>query len=92
MSVSISQWSGGYTATFTVAAGSAAINGWTVAATLPAGSAITNSWNASTSATSGTVQFGSLSYNGSIGAGQSTQFGYQGTGTGSGMTPACTAH
>jgi hypothetical protein len=91
VSVSINQWSGGYTATFTVTAGSAAINGWTVAATLPAGSAITNSWNASASGTTGTVQFGNLSYNGSVSAGQSAQFGYQGTGTGSGMTPACSA-
>jgi hypothetical protein len=58
---------------------------------LPAGSAITNSWNTAASGTSGTVQFTNLSYNGSISAGQSTQFGYQGTGTGTGMTPACTA-
>jgi len=91
VSLSINQWSGGYTATFTVSAGSAPVSGWTVSTTLPAGSAITNSWNASASGTSGTVQFGNLSYNGSIGAGQSTQFGYQGTGTGGGMTPTCSA-
>jgi endoglucanase len=91
VSVSVNQWSGGYTATFTVTAGSSAISGWTVSTTLPAGSAITNSWNAAPSGTSGAVQFTNLSYNGSISAGQSTQFGYQGTGTGGGMTPTCSA-
>jgi hypothetical protein len=91
VSVSINQWSGGYTATFTVVAGSSAISGWTISTTLPAGSAITNTWNASPSGTSGAVQFTSMSYNGSIGAGQSIQFGYQGTGTGGGMTPTCSA-
>lgn len=91
MSVSINQWSGGYTATFTVSAGSSPISGWTVSTTLPSGSAITNSWNAVPSGTSGTVQFSNESYNGSLGGGQSTQFGYQGSGSGAGMTPTCSA-
>ena len=91
MSVSLDQWSGGYNATFTVTAGSSSISHWTVSTTLPSGSSITNSWNASPSGTTGTVHFTNLSYNGSLGASQSTQFGYQGTGTGAGMTPTCSA-
>jgi hypothetical protein len=74
-----------------VTAGSAAINGWTVATTLPSGASITNAWNVNRSGTSGAVQFTNVSYNGSVAAGQSTEFGFQGTGTGTGMTPTCTA-
>ena len=89
--VSLNQWNGGFVATVRVTAGSAAINGWTVAMTLPSGASITNSWNVTRSGTSGAVQFTNVSYNGSVAAGQSTEFGFQGTGTGSGMNPTCTA-
>ncbi|WP_460845318.1 glucuronyl esterase domain-containing protein [Phytohabitans suffuscus] len=89
--VSLNQWTGGFVATIRVTAGSAAISGWTVAATLPSGASVTNHWNANRTGTSGNVQFTNVSYNGSIGAGQSTAFGFQGTGTGTGLTPTCTA-
>jgi cellulase/cellobiase CelA1 len=89
--VSLNQWTGGFVATVRVTAGSAAINGWTVAMTLPSGASITNSWNVTRSGTSGAVQFTNVSYNGSVAAGQSTEFGFQGTGTGTGMNPTCTA-
>jgi hypothetical protein len=59
--------------------------------TLPAGASITNTWNASPSGTTGTVRFNNVSYNGSIAAGQSTDWGFQGTGTGTGMTATCAA-
>ena len=42
MSVSINQWTGGYTATFTVSAGPSPVSGWAVSTILPAGSAIVN--------------------------------------------------
>jgi Cellulose binding domain len=90
-SVSVNQWNGGFVATVTVTAGSAPINGWTVAMTLPAGASITNAWGADRGGNAGAVQFTNVTYNGAIAAGQSTDFGYQGTGTGTGMTPACTA-
>lgn len=91
MSVSVNQWSGGFTASVTVTAGSAGINGWTVTITLPGGAAITGAWNAQASGTSGTVRFTNVSYNGHVGAGQSTNFGFQGTGTGPGATATCAA-
>lgn len=90
-SVSVNQWTGGFVATVRVTAGSAAIGGWTVSVTLPGGASVTNVWNANRSGNSGTVQFTNVNYNGSIGAGQSTEFGFQGTGTGTGMTPTCAA-
>ncbi|BCJ47884.1 hypothetical protein GCM10010168_22430 [Actinoplanes ianthinogenes] len=80
--ISLNSWTGGYVATVTVKAGSSAITGWTVTTTLPSGSAVTNSWSATGSGTTGTVTFTNVSYNGSVAAGASTQFGFQGTGTG----------
>ena len=90
-SVSINQWPGGFVATVRVTAGSSQVNGWTVAMTLPPGAGITNAWNANRTGTTGTVQFTNVSYNGSIAAGQATEFGFQATGTGAGMTPTCSA-
>ncbi|MEU8165883.1 glycoside hydrolase family 6 protein [Micromonospora sp. NPDC049004] len=81
-SVAVNQWSGGFTASVTVTAGSADINGWTATITLPSGTAITGTWNAQASGTSGIVRFTNVGYNGHVGAGQSTNFGFQGTGTG----------
>jgi hypothetical protein len=85
-SVSVNQWQGGFTASVNVTAGSSAIQGWTVTMNLLAGAAITNTWNASPSGSSGTVRFTNVSFDGSVGAGQTTNFGFQGTGTGQGMT------
>jgi endo-1,4-beta-xylanase len=90
-SVSLNQWNGGFVATVRVTAGSAAINGWSVGMTLPSGAAVSNVWNAAGSGTTGAVRFGNVSYNGRVGAGQSTEFGFQGTGTATGVTPTCTA-
>lgn len=90
-SVSLNSWTGGFVATVRVTAGSAGTNGWTVGLTLPSGATVTNAWNAERSGNTGAVQFRNVSYNGRLGAGQSTEFGFQGTGTASGMTPTCTA-
>jgi lysophospholipase L1-like esterase len=90
-SVSLNQWNGGFVATVRVTAGSAPVNGWTVSMTLPSGASVTNAWNVNRSGNSGAVQFTNVAYNGAIPAGQSVEFGYQATGTGAGMTPACAA-
>lgn len=83
--VSVNQWSGGFTASIDVTAGAAAIHGWTVSVSLPTGAAVTNTWNATASGT-GPTRFTNVSYDGSLSAGQTTNFGFQGTGTGQGMT------
>jgi len=88
---SLNQWTGGFVATIRVTAGSSPVNGWTVSIPLPSGATVTSSWNSNRTGSTGTVQFANVSYNGSIAAGQSTEFGFQGTGTGTGMTPACAA-
>jgi hypothetical protein len=89
--VSLNQWNGGFVATIRVTAGASAISGWTVNLTLPSGAAITNAWNVNRSGNTGAVQFTNVAYNGAIGAGQFTEWGFQATGNGAGMTPICTA-
>ncbi|MEU7943586.1 glycoside hydrolase family 6 protein [Micromonospora taraxaci] len=87
--VAINQWAGGFTASVTVTAGKSDISGWTVTVVLPSGTAVTGTWNAQASGTSGTVQFRNVSYNGRVLGRQSTNFGFQGTGTGPGTTATC---
>ncbi|MEU4743286.1 glycosyl hydrolase 115 family protein, partial [Actinosynnema sp. NPDC023658] len=88
-SVVLNSWTGGFTATVKVTAGSSDVDGWAVTLTLPAGAAVTNAWNAQRDRDSGTVRWTNVSYNGRIAAGQSAEFGFQGTGVGTGMTPTC---
>ncbi|MFC8299019.1 endo-1,4-beta-xylanase [Micromonospora orduensis] len=90
-SVSLNSWTGGFVATVRVTAGSSGTNGWTVSLTLPGGASVTNTWSASASGSTGTVRFTNVDYNGRLGAGQGTEFGFQGNGSGAGMTPTCTA-
>jgi hypothetical protein len=81
-------WNSGYTANVTVGnTGSAPINGWTLGFTLPSGQSITSSWSATVTGTSGAITARNLSYNGSIPAGGSTSFGFQGTYSGSFAAP-----
>ncbi|WP_422769707.1 GDSL-type esterase/lipase family protein [Plantactinospora sp. WMMC1484] len=90
-SVSLNSWNGGFVATVRVTAGSAGTTGWTVGLTLPGGVTVTNAWNAQRSGNSGAVEFTNVSYNGRIAPGQSTEFGFQGTGSAAGLTPSCAA-
>ncbi|WIV56018.1 endo-1,4-beta-xylanase [Amycolatopsis nalaikhensis] len=90
-SVSLNSWNGGFVATIRVTAGSSALSGWTVTTTLPSGAAVTNGWNATNTGTSGSVAWSNVSYNGSVAAGQYTEFGFQGTGGADGITSTCAA-
>jgi endoglucanase len=84
-------WSGGFVGSVTVTAGNGGINGWKVSLTLPSGTAVSSSWNAAFTGTSGTVTATSIAWNGALGAGQSSAFGFQGTGSGSGVAVTCSA-
>jgi cellulase/cellobiase CelA1 len=74
-------WNSGFTTSVKVTAGSSAITGWTVKLSVPGGS-ITSVWNGTLSGTS----VSNLSWNGPLGAGGSTEFGFQGSGSASGVT------
>lgn len=87
--VSLNQWNGGFVATVKVTAGSSSLDGWTTTVTLPGGAGVSNAWSSVASGTSGTVRFTNAPWNGSVGAGQSTEFGFQGTGNGQGLTAGC---
>jgi endo-1,4-beta-xylanase len=86
-----SSWSGGFVSSVNVTAGSSAINGWRVGLTLPSGTTITSLWSGTASGSSGNVTVSNASYNGSLNAGQSTVFGFQGAGSGTGVAATCTA-
>jgi endo-1,4-beta-xylanase len=88
--ITLNQWNGGFVANVRVTAGSSALSGWSVSTTLPSGAAVTNSWSSQSSGSSGTVRFANVSYNGSVPAGGTTEFGFQGTGTGP-ATATCSA-
>lgn len=83
----VSSWTGGYQATVTVAnTGSSTINSWTVGLNLVSGQTITSLWNGVNSGTSGAITVKNAAYNGTIGAGSSTTFGY--TANGSATAPS----
>jgi len=88
--VSLNQWAEGFVATIKVTAGSSALHGWRVTTTLSNGT-VTSSWSANHSGNSGTVNWTNVDYNTNVPAGQSTEFGFQGTGNGSGLNPSCAA-
>ncbi|MFG1841751.1 endo-1,4-beta-xylanase [Micromonospora sp. NPDC049175] len=89
--VTVNQWTGGFVANVRVTAGSSALNGWTVTTTLPSGATVTNAWSANPSGNTGTTTWTNVSYNGQVGAGQATEFGFQGTGTAGSLSPTCAA-
>ncbi|MGQ5261144.1 endo-1,4-beta-xylanase [Micromonospora sp. ZYX-F-536] len=89
--VAVNQWTGGFVATVRVTAGSSALNGWSVTITLPTGATVTNAWNVNRSGDTGTTRWTNVAYNGGVGAGQSTEFGFQANGTSTGLNPTCTA-
>ncbi|WP_406079633.1 endo-1,4-beta-xylanase [Micromonospora sp. NBC_00858] len=89
--VSVNQWTGGFVGTVRVTAGSSALNSWAVTITLPTGATVTNAWNANRSGDTGTTRWTNVAYNGRVGAGQSTEFGFQANGTAGSLTPTCTA-
>jgi endo-1,4-beta-xylanase len=72
------QWSTGFIGEVTVRnTGAAALSGWTVRWTFTAGQSIGNLWNGALSTSGSSVTVGNAGYNGSIGAGGSTTFGFQ---------------
>ncbi len=75
----VGTWNGGFQAEVTVRnSTTATLNGWTVALTMPGGHTITNMWGAVNTATAGTVR--NESYNGSVGGGGTTTFGFVASG------------
>jgi len=85
-----SQWGGGYVASVTVAARTS-LEGWVVRVTLPDGATAAQAWNGTLTGSRETVSVTNAAWNGRVPAGQSTTFGFQGTGTGAGAVATCEA-
>jgi alpha-galactosidase len=92
---SVNSWPGGFQAEVAVAnSGTVPITGWRVTWTFPGGQTITQFWNAAVTASGAAITATNLTYNGSLGAGASTAFGFNGTWTGTNTAPTsvtCTA-
>jgi hypothetical protein len=87
-------WANGFTANVTVSnPGTVATKTWKVTWTWGGNQAITNSWNAAVTSSGTSVTAINMSYNGAIGAGGNTTFGFQAsfTGTNTNPTLACSA-
>ncbi|WP_326554470.1 lytic polysaccharide monooxygenase auxiliary activity family 9 protein [Micromonospora sp. NBC_01813] len=86
-----STWSGGFQGDVRVTAGSSAISGWTVTLTYPSGQTVQQAWNATVSASGSTVTARNAGYNGNLGAGASTSFGFIGSSAGGTPSVTCSA-
>jgi lysophospholipase L1-like esterase len=84
------QWSGGFQASVRVTAGNRAINGWTVTGRFANGQTVTQAWNATVTTSGSSFTARNVSYNGALGAGASTEFGFLGTWTGTNQAPTLT--
>ncbi|MEV0969709.1 cellulase family glycosylhydrolase [Microtetraspora glauca] len=89
----IGQWQGGFQAEVKVTAGGAAISGWTVKWTYADGQTVTQSWNTTITSSGSAVTANNMSYNGGLGAGAATSFGFLGSWNGTNGVPSltCTA-
>jgi len=85
----VTNWQGGFQGNVTVTAGSGSLTGWTVSMTLPSGATIQSLWSGVNSGTSGTVTVKNADYNGSLGAGASTTFGFVAAGNAGSVSVSC---
>lgn len=83
-------WQGGFQGDVKVTAGSAAISGWTVKWTFANGQTVSQAWNATVSNSGSAYTARNVDYNGRLGAGASTSFGFIGSWNGTNATPAVT--
>jgi endoglucanase len=87
----VNSYPGGFQGSVVVKAGTSAISSWTVTWTLASGQAITQLWNGTLTTSGSAVTVKNMSYNGSLAAGASTTFGFNGSGTASTPTVSCSA-
>ncbi len=86
------QWSGGFQGEVTIRNNSStALSGWTVKWTLGTGQKVDQVWNGTLTTSGRDVSVRNASYNGSVGAGGSTSFGFLGSWSGANPVPATVA-
>jgi mannan endo-1,4-beta-mannosidase len=84
----VGQWTGGFQGDVRVTAGNAAIRGWTVTWAFANGQTVTQTWSAGVTSSGSSITARNVSYNGSLGAGASTNFGFLGSWNGTNSAPA----
>ncbi|KQY22722.1 cellulose-binding protein [Cellulomonas sp. Root485] len=82
-----SQWSNGFSANVTVTNLGDAVSSWRLTWTFAAGQTVTQAWSTTLTQSGSAVSASNASYNGSLGTGASTQFGFNGSATGSNPVP-----
>ncbi|PZG02973.1 cellulose-binding domain-containing protein, partial [Micromonospora deserti] len=82
------QWPGGFGADVTVTNLGDPLNGWTLAWTYTAGQSVSQAWNATVNQSGNRVTATNVSYNGALGTGAGTSFGFNGSWGGSNPAPA----
>ncbi|MEH0841938.1 cellulase family glycosylhydrolase [Micromonospora sp. CPCC 205711] len=89
----VNSWQGGFQGEIKVTAGSAAVNGWSTTWTFTGGQTISQSWSTTLSNSGSTYTGRNVDYNGRLGAGASTTFGFIASWNGTNAIPAvsCTA-
>ncbi len=83
-----SEWPGGFNASVNVNNLGDPIDGWRLTWAFPAGQTITQLWNGSYTQSGSQVTVTNVSYNGAIPSGGSTEFGFNGSFSGSNPKPA----
>ncbi|QLQ36402.1 arabinofuranosidase catalytic domain-containing protein [Micromonospora robiginosa] len=82
-----SSWSGGFGANVTVTNLGDPVGSWRLTWNFTAGQTVTQFWNTAITQTGAAVSAANVSYNGAIGTGGSTSFGFNGSWTGSNPAP-----
>jgi Cellulose binding domain. len=86
----MNSWSSGYQINVDVENGSSsAISSWTLELDFGEDPQVTGSWNVNVSESGNVVTASNISWNGNVGAGQTTSFGMQGSSDGNLSTPTC---
>src|SRR5690606_19320130 len=82
-------WAQGYVMEVVVTnTSNSSMSGWSVEFTLPSGHQVVNNWNADFDTQGQSVTAENMSYNGNLGPGQSTQFGFQASRNGGSALPS----
>jgi endo-1,4-beta-xylanase len=84
------QWQGGFRVEIRVTAGVSAIAHWTVGWSFANGQTVSTSWNTALTSSGASVTATNVSYNGDLGPGAGTTFGFVGTWNGANTVPALT--
>ncbi|MDQ0375149.1 cellulase family glycosylhydrolase [Cellulomonas humilata] len=86
-------WPGGYQAAVTVKNGTAMISTWKTSFALPSGGSVQSGWSGTYSQSGSTVTVSNAAWNGLLGSGASTTYGFVGSGTAPSSSTAvtCTA-